>query len=331
MTSKKSPGADGTPMPGEAGIDRVYRSASKEMPSVSVDAKILAEAQKAITKQKTRSPSGIHWEYPLSSAAVIVLSLGVALLLNQQGVFNRQSPPSPPTDTATAPGIARDVPLTPTTPAAEEPARSKGKFSAKTETVQPELSPTLAAKQPPASPAASMEAKKSEREVSALSGPSMASGSIAEERPAGLVSEVARARENMATKDIKPGLQADGISVQVSGEPGTYQFTVGIRSPDTGCQQYADWWEVVSGDGKLLYRRVLLHSHVEEQPFTRSGGPVPIQSESMVWVRAHMNTSGYGGKAFKGSIKSGFTETDPGKDFAANLAYQPPLPNGCDF
>jgi hypothetical protein len=51
----------------------------------------------------------------------------------------------------------------------------------------------------------------------------------------------------------------------------------------------------------------------------------------MVWVRAHMNTSGYGGKAFKGSIKSGFTETDPGKDFAANFAYQPPLPNGCDF
>lgn len=45
----------------------------------------------------------------------------------------------------------------------------------------------------------------------------------------------------------------------------------------------------MSTDGKLLYRRVLLHSHVDEQPFTRSGGPVPIQTDSVVWVRAHMD------------------------------------------
>ena len=80
---------------------------------------------------------------------------------------------------------------------------------------------------------------------------------------------------------------ADVIGVQVSGAPGAYQFNVTIKSPDTGCQQYADWWEVVSEDGRLLYRRVLLHSHVDEQPFTRSGGPVPIQADTVVWVRAH--------------------------------------------
>jgi len=331
MTSKKSPGADDTPIPGAAGIDRVYRSAPPETPSAGVDAKILAEAQMAISKRRTRSPFGTHWEYPLSSAAVIVLSLGVVLLLNQQGVFNHQTPPSPPTETATAPGIARDGPVTPATPAADEPARQEKKFMAKTETVRPETSPPVAIKQPLASPAARMEAKKSEREASALSGPSRTPGSIAEERPASPMPEVARARGNMAMKAGITGGHADVISVQASDEPGTYQFTVGIRSPDTGCQQYADWWEVVSEDGKLLYRRVLLHSHVNEQPFTRSGGPVAIQSESVVWVRAHMNTSGYGGKAFKGTVKSGFIEANPGKDFAANLAYQPPLPDGCDF
>lgn len=331
MTSKKSSGADDTPIPGESGIGRLYRSASKETPSTSVDAKILAEAQKAITKQKIRSPFSARWEYPLSSAAVIVLSLGVVLLLNQQGVFNHQSPPSPPTDTVTAPGIARDIPAIPSAPAAKKPARSKEKFLANTDLIQPEQSPPEAAKQPLASPAARMEAKKSEREVSALSGSSMAQGRTSEERSASPMSEVARTRENIAMKDGKTSVQAEVISVQVSGEPGTYKFTVGIRSPDTGCEQYTDWWEVVSEDGKLLYRRVLLHSHADEQPFTRSGGPVPIQSVSVVWVRAHMNTSGYGGKAYKGSVKSGFAAADPGKDFAANLAYQPPLPNGCDF
>ncbi|MDH3562559.1 MAG: hypothetical protein OEN49_04075, partial [Gammaproteobacteria bacterium] len=110
-----------------------------------------------------------------------------------------------------------------------------------------------------------------------------------------------------------------------------YQFTVGIRSPDSGCQQYADWWEVVSEEGKLLYRRVLLHSHVNEQPFTRSGGPVPIQSDTIVWVRAHINSAGYGGAAYKGSVKSGFTRVKPNGVFSAELANQPPLPTDCAF
>jgi len=120
-------------------------------------------------------------------------------------------------------------------------------------------------------------------------------------------------------------------AVQVSGAPGAYAFNVTVTSPDTGCQQYADWWEVVSTDGKLLYRRVLLHSHVSEQPFTRSGGPVPIQPDTVVWVRAHMNTGGYGGTVLKGSVKSGFTQTMLEAEFAAGLAQQAPLPDGCDF
>ena len=57
---------------------------------------------------------------------------------------------------------------------------------------------------------------------------------------------------------------ANVLSVQVTDNPGAYQFAVEIASPDTGCEQYADWWEVVSQDGQLLYRRILLHSHVDE-------------------------------------------------------------------
>ena len=124
---------------------------------------------------------------------------------------------------------------------------------------------------------------------------------------------------------------AEVIAVQASGQPGSYQFNVTVKSPDTGCKQYADWWEVVSTDGKLLYRRVLLHSHVDEQPFTRSGGPVPIQPDTQVWVRAHMNTSGYGGAVLKGSVKDGFKPAMPDAEFATGLAKQEPLPDGCDF
>jgi hypothetical protein len=79
-----------------------------------------------------------------------------------------------------------------------------------------------------------------------------------------------------------------------------------VSSPDTGCDQYADWWEVLDEEGQLLYRRVLLHSHVGEQPFARSGGSVSVGTEQIVWVRAHMNSRGYGRVAFRGSVQDGF-------------------------
>jgi hypothetical protein len=124
---------------------------------------------------------------------------------------------------------------------------------------------------------------------------------------------------------------ADVISVEVTASPGAYQFSVGIASPDTGCDQYADWWEVIDEGGDLIYRRILLHSHVNEQPFVRSGGPVAIDPDVVVWVRAHMNPTGYGGTAFKGSVQSGFQEAklDPG--FAIDLLHESPLPDGCAF
>lgn len=124
---------------------------------------------------------------------------------------------------------------------------------------------------------------------------------------------------------------AEIISVSTSGKEDEYTFSVGIKSPDTGCTQYADWWEVISEDQQLVYRRILAHSHVSEQPFTRSGGPVAIKKDQIVYVRAHMNTSGYGTVVFKGSVESGFNKSTLDKTFASQLETAQPLPNGCAF
>lgn len=143
--------------------------------------------------------------------------------------------------------------------------------------------------------------------------------------PPGEVGEGGEMQETVKTN------LADIVSVDVSGNERAYQFSVGIRSPDTGCDQYADWWEVITGDGDLIYRRILLHSHVNEQPFVRSGGPVTIDQDTLVIVRAHMNTDGYGGIAFEGSVQSGFKAVDLDPSFAFHLSETQPLPEDCAF
>lgn len=103
---------------------------------------------------------------------------------------------------------------------------------------------------------------------------------------------------------------ADVQQVTVSGEDMQYHFSVTIHSPDVGCEQYANWWEVLNADGTLLYRRILAHSHVSEQPFTRSGGVVAVTKHDKLYIRAHMNSSGYGGHVFVGSVVDGFKLAD---------------------
>ena len=104
-----------------------------------------------------------------------------------------------------------------------------------------------------------------------------------------------------------------------------------VQSPDTGCDQYADWWEVISEEGTLIHRRILLHSHVNEQPFSRSSGPVEISTNQAVIVRAHMHPHGYGGQALQGTVDQGFSVVELDADFAVDLAQTEPLPTGCSF
>ncbi|MEJ2638056.1 MAG: hypothetical protein P8010_00625 [Desulfosarcinaceae bacterium] len=92
--------------------------------------------------------------------------------------------------------------------------------------------------------------------------------------------------------------EADVIAVEKKMEGGRiYQFAVTVRHADTGWDHYADKWEVVDEKGAVLGTRVLLHPHVDEQPFTRSllGVKIPAGVKKIT-VRAHDSVHAYGGK-----------------------------------
>jgi len=128
----------------------------------------------------------------------------------------------------------------------------------------------------------------------------------------------------------KSSALADVTEVTTTGSDLAYSFSVTVKSPDLGCEQYANWWEVLTPDGELLYRRILAHSHVDEQPFTRSGGPVAVSAEDALVIRAHMHPDGYGGAELRGSIAGGF-ETAPASTFDAAVEQAEPQPSGCAF
>ena len=70
-------------------------------------------------------------------------------------------------------------------------------------------------------------------------------------------------------------------------------FNVTLEHDDAGWEHYADFWQIVSADGIELGKRVLLHPHVNEQPFTRSLSGVNIPKDiKTVWVEAHDSVHG---------------------------------------
>jgi hypothetical protein len=79
---------------------------------------------------------------------------------------------------------------------------------------------------------------------------------------------------------------------------------VTVQHPDTGWEDYADGWDVLTPAGTVLkpdpdspFTRLLLHPHENEQPFTRSQSGIDIPSDvTEVRVRAHDLVDGYGGR-----------------------------------
>jgi Tfp pilus assembly protein PilX len=129
----------------------------------------------------------------------------------------------------------------------------------------------------------------------------------------------------------KNTVRADITHISTTGTENNYTFSVSLKSTEIGCDQYANWWEILDADGILIYRRVLGHSHPNEQPFTRSGGSVDIQKNAKIYIRAHMNNKGYVGDIFEGSVKSGFSLSKNPISFSGDIELQEPLPSKCAF
>jgi len=91
--------------------------------------------------------------------------------------------------------------------------------------------------------------------------------------------------------------EADVLDVKVScNNKSICRFAVTVQHDDDGWKHYANRWEVLGPDGKVIATRVLAHPH-SKKPFTRSLDNVKIPAGvTEVRVRAHDLVHGYGGK-----------------------------------
>ena len=107
---------------------------------------------------------------------------------------------------------------------------------------------------------------------------------------------------------VLPGVVLADDAVIESAEArysgGAWIFNVTLRHEDTGWDDYADGWRVVQEDGTVLGTRVLLHPHVNEQPFTRSLGGVSVpDGVDQVFVEARTLTHGWGAARLPVSLR----------------------------
>jgi len=103
-----------------------------------------------------------------------------------------------------------------------------------------------------------------------------------------------------------PAFADDAVieNATVSGSGGNYSFSVTLRHGDTGWDDYADGWRVVTADGTELGMRVLYHPHVNEQPFTRSLSGVSIpEGIDEVYIEARTLPDGWGKARLAVSLK----------------------------
>ena len=131
------------------------------------------------------------------------------------------------------------------------------------------------------------------------------SGGAAAPTPTLVSSLVQTVDVSTPTSSLEQAANADVVHVRaVQALSGDWTFHVTVQHPDIGWEDYADGWDVLSLDGTVLgpdpdspFTRLLLHPHVDEQPFTRSQSGIVIpDGVTQVRVRAHDLVDGYGGR-----------------------------------
>ncbi len=89
----------------------------------------------------------------------------------------------------------------------------------------------------------------------------------------------------------KPPLIDGAVVLAVEATPkasGQYNLSVTIQSPDQNCTRHADWWEVLSEEGKLLGRNIINTPHEFERPFTTEK-TMTLDPTQTIIIRAHFS------------------------------------------
>jgi len=81
-----------------------------------------------------------------------------------------------------------------------------------------------------------------------------------------------------------------------------------------------------------MQRRILAHSHPDDQPFTRAAEePASVSSTTELYARAHLAPGGYVGAVFGGTVDAGFSKIAVEDGFASALESVAPQPDTCLF
>lgn len=299
-------------------LTQLYRSRAQELPPAYLDSRILAAANTVPPKPWVPHGPFDRWAAPTAAVAVIVLCVTLMLHISREGLPPFVTHVSEKND---APAIRDQAPnhSEKTAKAMESapPASLRAKPVPR-DSVTPETHQFAAdeyPRKPSAAPAIPQEQQK------------FPTRSRQTEQGSGLVAN------EMSPKTMGPGVPSPAASilaVAVNGSAGAYQFTVTINNHSLDCDRGADWWEIVSKDGSLIYRRLLQPHHVGQPTFDSVGGPVAIDADTVVWVRLHQGSAGYATTALKGSVTTGFQERSVSRGFADDLARLPPLPSACN-
>jgi len=85
------------------------------------------------------------------------------------------------------------------------------------------------------------------------------------------------------------------LKVRYNGND-SFQVIATVKHSDTGWDHYANGWEIIDEQGKVIGKRVLHHPHVSEQPFTRSHTLIIPKSVKKITVKAIDSIHGHGGQ-----------------------------------
>lgn len=299
---------------------RAYRRVENAIPPARLDAAVLDAARAAVAPRRplARSPFSASWAVPASIAAVLMLSVALVVFMsheradfvtrslsNEGTTVTTEMDADTETPTTVTPGPEPATPpLMPQAPAVDD-HRAHPPITGSAKTASPRA------------PAAAANREDDTAGTSKL---------LSKTAPA----QNAQSREAPIPAAARSRLFPDVVAVQVNGAAGAYDFIVQVHGAGNDCSFYVDWWEILSADGRLLYRRVLSPGDAKERSVISTGGPVRIDADTIVWVRAHSHPAGYGVVGFKGSPRTGFRKVEMPPGFAAEMANSPPLPGRCN-